>query len=128
MRLMLLDWIQQVCFDYCLKRQTFHLSVLYIDCYLQRCALHIPTRDFQLIGITALHMAAKYEEIYPPHIKAFAESTNDSVTVDQIVAQEYKVCEVLGWSFDQFQTPYNWATWFMHRWDDYVEQSLSYLK
>jgi len=27
-------------------------------------------------------MAAKFEEIYPPHIKSFAESTNDSVSVD----------------------------------------------
>jgi hypothetical protein len=25
-------------------------------------------------------MAAKIEEIYPPHIKAFSDSTNDSVT------------------------------------------------
>ena len=45
-------------------------------------------------------MAAKFEEIYPPHIKVFAESTNDSVTVDQIVAQEYKICEMLRWNFD----------------------------
>lgn len=47
-------------------------------------------------------MAAKIEEIYPPHIKSFSDSTNDSVTTDQIIAQEYKVCEVLGWNFDQF--------------------------
>jgi hypothetical protein len=31
-------------------------------------------------------MAAKFEEIYPPHIRSFAETTNDSVTVEQIVA------------------------------------------
>ena len=73
-------------------------------------------------------MDAKFEEIYPPHINAFAESTNDSVSGDQIVAQEYKVCELLGWNLAQYQTPYTWATWFMNRWDEYVDESLSYLK
>lgn len=82
MRCMLLDWVCQVSTDYCLKRQTFHLTLQYIDAYLQRCNQHIQTQDFQLIGVTCLHMAAKCEEIYPPHIKSFAESTNDSVTIN----------------------------------------------
>ena len=73
-------------------------------------------------------MAAKIEEIYPPHINSFAESTNDSVTPGQIIAQEYKVCNQLNWNFEQFITSYTWATWFMKRWDEYVDESLSYLK
>ena len=81
-----------------------------------------------MIGVTCLHMAAKFEEIYPPHIRAFAESTNDSVSTEQIIQQEFKICNLLDWNFDQFQTPYIWATWFMKRWDEYVDESLSYLK
>ena len=73
-------------------------------------------------------MAAKIEEIYPPHIKAFSDSTNDSVTSQEIIAQEYKICEVLDWNFEQFQTLNSWASWFMKRWDEYVDDSLSYLK
>ena len=64
-------------------------------------------------------MAAKLEEIYPPHIKSFAESTNDSVTDEDIVKQELEICQVLGWNFE-FQTHVEWATWFMKRWDTYV--------
>lgn len=48
----------------------------------------IHSDKFQLVGITCLHMAAKIEEIYPPHIKAFIESTNDSVTINQMKAME----------------------------------------
>ena len=72
-------------------------------------------------------MAAKLEEIYPPHIKSFAESTNYSVTDEDIVKQELEICQVLGWNFE-FQTHVEWATWFMKRWDTYVDDSLSYLK
>ena len=128
MRLTLLDWLCQVSTDYCLKRQTYHLALSYTDHYLQNCQQHIPTSEFQLIGVTCLHMAAKFEEIYPPHINQFAESTNDSVTADQIIQTEYKICNVLDWNFDQFQTTNIWASWFMKRWDEYVDESLSYLK
>ena len=55
-----------------------------------------------MIGITCLHMAAKMEEIYPPHINSFAESTNDSVTTEQMNSTEVKVCSVLKWNFDCF--------------------------
>lgn len=85
MRLMLLDWMMQVASDYCLKRLTFHLSVQLVDAYLERCQHVIPVEDFQLIGCTCLHIAAKVEEIYPPHIRAFAESTNDSIAQQQII-------------------------------------------
>ena len=77
---MLLDWMCQVSADYCLKRPTFHLSCQLVDMFLTKCGHQVPTQEFQLIGVTCLHIAGKIEEIYPPHIKAFAESTNDSVT------------------------------------------------
>jgi len=41
---------------------------------------------------------------------------------------EIEVCQTLEWNLDQFQTFYEWTTWFMQRWDDYVDDSLSYLK
>jgi hypothetical protein len=41
---------------------------------------------------------------------------------------EYKICGVLNWNFDNIQTYILWAQWFMQRWDDYVDESLSYLK
>ncbi len=56
--------------------------------------------EFQKIGITCLHMSAKIEEIYPPHIKFFAESTNDSVSIEEMNGAEFDICEVLNWNFD----------------------------
>ena len=55
-----------------------------VDSFMEECPEQVPMSDFQKIGITCLHMAAKIEEIYPPHIKFFSESTNDSVCIDEM--------------------------------------------
>ena len=62
------------------------------DAFLSRCTRVIPTYEFQKVGITCLHIAAKIEEIYPPHIKSFAESTNDSVSTEEMINQEFEIC------------------------------------
>ena len=42
----------------------------------------------QLVGATALFLAAKYEEIYPPGVKDFIYLTDDCYTVDQVCMNE----------------------------------------
>lgn len=34
MRSILLDWAMEVCMEYLMKRETFHLAINYIDRYL----------------------------------------------------------------------------------------------
>ena len=34
MRAILIDWMMEVCSDYLFKRETFHLSVNFVDRYL----------------------------------------------------------------------------------------------
>jgi cyclin E len=34
MRAILLDWMMEVCMEFTLKRETFHLAVNYVDRYL----------------------------------------------------------------------------------------------
>ena len=127
MRLILHDWMQQVCTDYFLKRPTYHRAIQLVDKYMI-IADDIQAEQFQLLGITCLHTAAKIEEIYPPHIRAFVESTNDSVTIDQMRAMEQELAVCLNWRFDCQISPYEWASWFMSRWDTYVDEALGYLK
>lgn len=128
MRLILLDWMCQVSSDYCLKRKTFHLAIKYVDSYLVRCNEILQTQHFQLLGVTCLHMASKIEEIYPPHIAAFVESTNNSVDQQQMIDLEFKICNTFNWKLTGLLTLHDWATWYMKEWDSYVDGSLSYLK
>ena len=99
-----------------------------VDRFMEKTTRQLPVSEFQMIGVTCLHMAAKLEEIYPPHIKSFAESTNDSVTIEQMNKCEIEICLTLNWNFDCFQTYHDWTTWFMLRWDNYVDDHLGYLK
>ena len=46
MRYILLDWINQVSSDYCLKRATFHKAIHMIDAYLLNCNREVPVADF----------------------------------------------------------------------------------
>ena len=42
--------------------------------------------------------------------------------------KELDISGALQWNFDNFITPLEWATWFMARWDHYVDETLSHLQ
>ena len=45
--------------------ETYYLAVGLLDRYFDRCENTVPKQDIQKVGVTALFIAAKYEEIYP---------------------------------------------------------------
>lgn len=77
MRAILIDWLQEVSSDYLFKRETFHLSINYVDRYLSS-VLHIDKSEFQLIGLSALFMAAKIEEVYTPKVENMVAAANNT--------------------------------------------------
>jgi len=62
MRAILLDWMMEVCMEFTLKRETFHYAVNYVDRHLNACP-HIQKWELQLVGVTAMYLAAKVEVI-----------------------------------------------------------------
>lgn len=74
MRSVLLDWINEVHGQFSLELETYHMTVSMIDRYLQAIP-STPRRSLQLIGVTALFMASKYEELMPPEISDFVYVT-----------------------------------------------------
>lgn len=45
-----------------------------------------------------------------------------------MIGLEFKISQVFDWNYSQFMSLYDWATWYMKQWDQYVDNSLSYLK
>ena len=76
MRKVLVDWLVEVHIKFKLLPETLFLTVNFIDRYTEKN--DIPRKDYQLIGVTCMMIAAKYEEIYPPSISNFAYITDNA--------------------------------------------------
>jgi len=66
MRAILIDWLLEVHIKFELNLETLYLTVNIIDRFLSVKA--VPKRELQLVGISALLIASKYEEIWPPQV------------------------------------------------------------
>lgn len=62
MRAILLDWLIEVCEVYKLHRETYYLTIDYLDRYLTM-KQNISKNQLQLIGITCLFIASKVSSI-----------------------------------------------------------------
>lgn len=87
MRHILIDWISEVHLQFKLELETFHMAVSIIDRFLQSTN-KTKRRELQLVGVTALFIAAKYEELYPPEITDFVYITDETYTKRQILDME----------------------------------------
>ena len=76
MRLILLDWMMEVCEEFMLKRETFYTAVNYVDRYLEILQCPLPKNELQLLGVSSMFLATKVEEVYVPRVSDFALSTD----------------------------------------------------
>lgn len=93
MRSILVDWLVEVAEEYRLQPQTLYIAVGYIDRFLSE--MSVQRGKLQLVGVTCMLLAAKYEEIYPPAIDEFVYITDHTYTKDQILKMEHLVLKVL---------------------------------
>ena len=79
------------------------LTVSIIDRYLSK--KNVTTINLQLVGVVALLIASKYEDIYPPKIKELAEITDGAYVPKQLLVMEENMLSTL--NFDLFY-PTQW--------------------
>jgi len=93
MRSVLVDWMVEVQESFELNHETLYLSVKLIDQYLMR--EKISKMQFQLIGATAILIAAKFDERIPPAIEDFLYICDDAYTRRDVVLMEMKILRAL---------------------------------
>ncbi|KAM4527098.1 G2/mitotic-specific cyclin-B1 [Odontesthes bonariensis] len=93
MRAILIDWLVQVNLKFRLLQETMYMTVGIIDRFLQDHP--VPKKQLQLVGVTAMFLASKYEEMYPPEISDFAYVTDRAYTTAQIRDMEMTILRVL---------------------------------
>jgi cyclin B len=90
MRAILVDWLVDVHAKFKLLPETLFLTVNLIDRYLS--VKQITRARLQLVGVAALLITTKYEEIYPPNLKDFVYITDNAYTKEEILEME---CDIL---------------------------------
>ncbi|KAL3734891.1 hypothetical protein ACJRO7_024122 [Eucalyptus globulus] len=93
MRGILVDWMVGVAEKYQLVSDTLYRSISYIDRFLSSNALC--SQKLKLLGVSAMLISSKYEEVEPPHIKDFRYMTDDSYTKEEVVQMEEDILKAL---------------------------------
>lgn len=93
MRGILIDWLVDVHLRFKLVPETLFLTTTLIDRYLEK--VEINRNKLQLIGVTSLFIASKYEEIYPPELKDFVDITDKAYSKEDILKTEYEILRTL---------------------------------
>lgn len=89
MRGILVDWLVEVHQKFRLLPETLFLAVNIIDRFLSLRVCSLP--KLQLVGITALFIASKYEEVMCPSIQNFIYMADGGYTDDEILKAEQYV-------------------------------------
>lgn len=89
MRGILNGWLVEVHLKFKLLPETLYICVSIIDRFLEK--RFVPRGEYQLLGITAMLIACKYEERYPPVIEDFVHISDNTYSREQMVALEFKI-------------------------------------
>ena len=92
-RKILIDWIISVHAKFNLLPNTLFLTINLIDRIIEKNVAYI--NSFQLLGTTALHIAAKYEEIYPPEINDYIFISNKAFSKEDVIEMEIFILDKL---------------------------------
>lgn len=99
MRSVLIDWVVQVHHRFTLLPETLFLCVNYIDRFLSQKVVSVA--KLQLVGATAIFIAAKYEEINCPSVNEIIFMVDNGFSADEILKAERFMLSMLqfelGW-------------------------------
>ena len=96
MRGILTDWLIQVHVRFRLLPETLFLCINIIDRFLS--ARVVSLAKLQLVGITCMFIAAKFEEVVSPSVSHFLLCADSSYTESEILQAERYVLKTLDWN------------------------------
>jgi hypothetical protein len=88
MRALTVDWLAELHYKFKMWPETLYVCIGVMDQFLAK-QTEIRREHMQTLGIACLHIAGKYEEIYPPDLRTILHITNQSdVTKEQVLRME----------------------------------------
>ncbi|XP_019449290.1 PREDICTED: putative cyclin-B3-1 isoform X3 [Lupinus angustifolius] len=110
MRAILINWLIEVHFKFDLMPETLYLTVTLVDQYLSQVTIN--KSDMQLVGLTALLLASKYEDFWHPRVKDLISISAQSYTRDQMLGMEKLILRKLKFRLNT-PTPYVFMVRFL---------------
>jgi hypothetical protein len=106
MRQTLVDWLLQVHIRYHMLPETLWIAINIVDRFLSKRVVSLI--KLQLVGVTAMFIASKYEEILAPSIDEFVFMTDNGYTKAEILKGERIVLATLDFKVSTYCSPYSW--------------------
>ncbi|KAL9024715.1 MAG: hypothetical protein Q9196_006312, partial [Gyalolechia fulgens] len=104
LRGVLVDWLIEVHTRFHLLPETIFLAINIIDRFLSTRVVEL--EKLQLVGITAMFIASKYEEVLSPHVQNFKHIADDGFSEDEILKAERFVLAALNYDLS-YPNPMN---------------------
>ena len=89
----LVDWLIEVHTRFHLSPETLFLAINIVDRFLSEKI--VPLDRLQLVGITAMFIASKYEEVLSPHVSNFKHVADDGFSEEEILSAERFILSTL---------------------------------
>ncbi|KAL8672159.1 MAG: hypothetical protein Q9168_003358 [Polycauliona sp. 1 TL-2023] len=104
LRGVLVDWLIEVHARFHLLPETIFLAINIIDRFLSTRVVEL--EKLQLVGITAMFIASKYEEVLSPHVQNFKHVADDGFSEEEILKAERFVLSALNYDLS-YPNPMN---------------------
>jgi G2/mitotic-specific cyclin 2 len=104
MRGILIDWLIEVHTRFHLLPETLFLAVNIIDRFLSTKVVQLDR--LQLVGVTGMFIASKYEEVISPNVANFRHVADDGFTEEEILSAERYVLTALNYDLS-YPNPMN---------------------
>merc|ERR1712000_797224 len=101
MRAVLIDWLIEVQIQFKLLQETLFLTVNTIDRFLAVEGKTIHRSKLQLVGVAAMFLVSKIEEVYAPAISDFVYITDNAYTEVEIRQMELRIIRALNFDLCQ---------------------------
>ncbi|KZV74609.1 hypothetical protein PENSPDRAFT_572801 [Peniophora sp. CONT] len=120
MRQTLVDWLVQVHLRYHMLPETLWIAINIIDRFLTHRVVSL--EKLQLVGVTAMFIASKYEEVLAPSADEFVFMTENAFSKKEILKGERIILMTLDFKVSHYCSPYSWMR-RISKADDYDMQT-----
>lgn len=93
------DWLIVVMDEYKLTHATYFRAVKVCSDMISKSRTKITKEQLQCLGIAAMSLASKIEEVYPPSVEEYSYITDRTYTPEEIVKMEQTICSELQYNF-----------------------------